>query len=276
MTPPMHDRRRAVRTAGLVALTAGLGVTIWFLDRSGGGALASPPIGSIEALRSWAAQRDAAEIVMAVTRLVALALAWYLMALTIAGAFLRLFRSRRLVVATDRITPASVRSLLDHAVGIGLTGAAVLGAIVPSVVDDRTPPLELAGAEQADVESSASQTRLDGVARQQRLTADVHPLTVRDPEPAAPAPRPTSAARPDEPAPSVWVITAGDHLWRVAEEALTEAYGHRVGERRVARYWNQLIELNRDVLVDRENPDLVYPGQVFALPPLPAGDPQGR
>ncbi len=288
MTPPMRDRG-LLAWGGLVAWTAGLGATVWVLTRLGTGALAAPPLGSVDALRAWAASRDAAEVVMAIVRLVALFMAWYLMALTVAGAFVRLFRSRRLVAVTDRVTPAAVRSLLDHAVRLGLTGTAVLGAIVPSVAGGRAPPVELAGAGQAELESTASQTRLDGTARQQRLTDEVMPPVAElaptageprpggEPEPVAELeqPQPDEPA-PDEPAASVWVIEAGDHLWRVAEETLTEAEGGPVDDASVVAYWGQLIELNREVLVDGDNPDLVYPGQVFALPPLPADGAQGR
>lgn len=284
MTRPMRDPGRIARAGGLLAWTVALAATIWFLDRLGRGALAPPPLGSMGAVRAWTERRDAAEIVMAVVRLVALVLTWYLVALTVAGALLRLFRPRHLVAAADRVTPAWLRSLLDHAVGVGLTGTVVLGAVLPSVVGGRPPPLELAGAERPEAEGTASQFRLDGTASQRRLAEgprpapalDFGPATlVPDSSPVATVPRGAEAA-PDEPPPSVWVIAAGDHLWRVAEETLIEAQDGPVTDRRVAVYWRELIELNRGVLVDPDNPDLVYPGQVFALPPPSVEGPQGR
>ncbi len=37
----------------------------------------------------------------------------------------------------------------------------------------------------------------------------------------------------------------------------------------VVPYWLSLIQANRSTLADEGNPDLVYPGQVFTLPPVP-------
>ena len=117
-----------------------------------------------------------------------------------------------------------------------------------------------------DDASVATMTVLDGAA------ATMHPIDAAgptdatmvalDPEPEAPvASTPVDA--------DVWVIESGDHLWRVAEETLTHHAGRPVSDREVDGYWRTLIELNRDVLSDPTNPDLVYPGQVFTLPPAP-------
>ena len=69
--------------------------------------------------------------------------------------------------------------------------------------------------------------------------------------------------------PRTWTIARGDHLWHVAEHTLTEAWGVTPSVADIARYHHDLIETNRSVLVVRNNPDLVYAGQVFALPPVP-------
>jgi nucleoid-associated protein YgaU len=37
-------------------------------------------------------------------------------------------------------------------------------------------------------------------------------------------------------------------------------------------YWTRLIAANRDRLAHGDDPDLVFPGQVFDLPPPPAAD----
>ena len=64
-----------------------------------------------------------------------------------------------------------------------------------------------------------------------------------------------------------WVIEPGDHLWQVAEETVTELWGS-ADPADVTSYWLTLIETNRSRLVDPDNPDLVYPGQRFVLPPI--------
>jgi nucleoid-associated protein YgaU len=51
----------------------------------------------------------------------------------------------------------------------------------------------------------------------------------------------------------------------VAVQVLAEA-GAANDDGEVVRYWLRLIEANTDRLADPANPDLIFPGQVFALP----------
>jgi hypothetical protein len=78
--------------------------------------------------------------------------------------------------------------------------------------------------------------------------------------------------RPDEP--EVWVVEPGDHLWSIAAETLTEHLGKAPSERRVARYWQRLIDANRDRLVIPGEPDVIMPGQRLVLPRPAAGSVQ--
>lgn len=65
-------------------------------------------------------------------------------------------------------------------------------------------------------------------------------------------------------------IVAGDHLWGVAEQTLTTRWGRAPDPAELATYLHRLIEANRTVLAVPHEPDLVFPGQVFALPDVPA------
>lgn len=78
------------------------------------------------------------------------------------------------------------------------------------------------------------------------------------PPPPEPAPLPNSAL-PPLPAPAPPVITLkvekGFTLWQIAAEQLGDPY-----------LYVQIFAENRDQI---RNPDLIYPGQVFTLPPAP-------
>ncbi|MCX7621719.1 MAG: hypothetical protein N2037_12855, partial [Acidimicrobiales bacterium] len=95
--------------------------------------------------------------------------------------------------------------------------------------------------------------------------------------PAFPKPAP-GASTADEPAPhgttppglsaSIWTIAPGEHLWHVSATTLARAWSRPPTNAEIASYLNQLIRLNADRFVVPGEPDLVYPGQVFVLPPV--------
>jgi DNA-binding SARP family transcriptional activator/nucleoid-associated protein YgaU len=66
-----------------------------------------------------------------------------------------------------------------------------------------------------------------------------------------------------------WTVDHGDHLWEVADTVLSAHLGRAASDDEVRPYWQSLIDLNRDVLVDQGNPSLVFAGQVLRLPPPP-------
>ncbi|MFN7149278.1 MAG: hypothetical protein ACK4V6_07335 [Microthrixaceae bacterium] len=72
----------------------------------------------------------------------------------------------------------------------------------------------------------------------------------------------------DQLPPSVAVhrVQPGEHFWSIAEQVVTERVGPTATDAAIAAYWRQLVEVNRDRLVDPDDPDLILPGQVFDLP----------
>ncbi len=104
------------------------------------------------------------------------------------------------------------------------------------------------------------------------------PTTAPTPLPspsAAPGPAGTNPGSPAPPvatptAPSgTWTIRPGDHLWRVASTTLAGQWQAAASDAQVLDYLHELIAANRDRLVVPTDPDLVFPGQVFVLPPVP-------
>lgn len=65
-----------------------------------------------------------------------------------------------------------------------------------------------------------------------------------------------------------WTIEPGDHLWHVSEAVVQTIEGREPTVTETASYLDALIAANRSVLVVPDNPDLVFPGQVFTLPPV--------
>jgi hypothetical protein len=63
-------------------------------------------------------------------------------------------------------------------------------------------------------------------------------------------------------------VEVGDSFWRVAERVVAAHGDTPPTDAEVTRYWQRLIEHNRDRLTDPDEPDLLYPGQVLVLPEL--------
>ena len=103
-----------------------------------------------------------------------------------------------------------------------------------------------------------------------------------DPSPAPSATNPPDQGGPDEPnadegktppkppQQTPHSVIAGDNLWTIARDRLTEALGGGSGKptnREVANYWLQVIEANRHRLRSGD-PDLIHPGETIVLPPI--------
>ena len=92
------------------------------------------------------------------------------------------------------------------------------------------------------------------------------PVTVTVAQPfGPPAPRSTADTEHSA-ATATWTIGRGEHLWYVAEATMTRSLARAPSTREIATYWRALVDANRDRLVDRNNPDLVFTGQEFVLP----------
>ncbi|MCH8899726.1 MAG: LysM peptidoglycan-binding domain-containing protein [Acidobacteria bacterium] len=68
-------------------------------------------------------------------------------------------------------------------------------------------------------------------------------------------------------------VERGDNLWSIAQGALADAWERTPASIETADYWHHVMDANRDHLLPPHDPNLIYPGQVLHLPPVP-NDPQ--
>jgi LysM domain len=242
------------RLAVPVAATAILVTAIAGLLLLGRGELSAPPITtltSIDALRAWFDARSPAVAVFALMRLGCLGLAGYLLALVVLGLLAGVTRSSAVLRAADAATPPGLRRATAALFGVGLMGAAS-GPLVNDggaatetlVVVDRLAPGE---PTEVLVPLDEEPEATDGWAT----------LSLRPPEKVVPA----------TPATERWTVQRGDHLWSIAESHLGDVLGRPPTDAEIAPYWRRLIEHNRSRLHDPREPDLIFVGQVFELPP---------
>lgn len=155
----------------------------------------------------------------------------------------------RLVALADRVTTPVVQKILTGALGVGLIA---------------TVPAPAHGAS-------------DGRATMRELPATDESFEPHQPDepPAAPPPTVLAAgagAGAGAPAadgglwPTTWTIAPGDHLWGRSARLLAAARQRPPTEGEIAALVDRVVDLNRDRLVVRDQPDLVFPGQVFEVP----------
>lgn len=215
--------------------------------------LPAPPVTSWGAASDWYLTVGPATAAVSALRLVAVIVAgWLLIAASAELLAWATARSGARALA-DLIAPRSLQRVVHGLAGLSLTAG--LTATAPSA---GTP----AGPEQG----VATMHLLEGEAGRGSGTAT---MSLADDRPEAPAPAPAEPAAPAAlPQADEVIVAPGDSLWSIAEEALLDARGtdRPPSDAEVARYWRRVIEANRLALVDPSNPDLIYPGQVIALP----------
>jgi hypothetical protein len=234
-----------VRRSIAIGALAGLGLVV--LDALGRGALATPPFESSATFLSYVDERGGLISAFALLRLVTIGVGWYLVAIAVLNITAEAIGSVALLRTVGWFTLPSVRRLLTGAAGLGFSSAVVLGSITsagaggPPTSSDRLVELPVSTGPNTD---------------------DVATMRVVSP---APAPA-DETAQPDK----QWTVAPGDSFWSIAHDTLTGTTGRSFGDREVTAYWKQLIEANRGMLAVPGEVDLIFPGQVVALPPVTA------
>jgi hypothetical protein len=251
MTAP----RRLAGTACWVAALAGAAVA---LEASGGGALAPPPLTAPGGWGAWLDGREPVAAALAIVRLAGLGLLWYLAVATLVGVVLRLARAGRLVAVADRLTVPPLRRLLAGSLTAGLLASG------PGALALAAPALRGQPAAASQPGPTTTTTRMtDGPP----ATITMHALAPAGEAQAAPPVVPTTGPPPVVAAPDRWTVQPGQCLWTIAEAVLRGAWGRPPTDAEIVPYWHRLIDANRHVLAHAGDPDLIFPGQVFEVPP---------
>ncbi|MEX1177437.1 MAG: hypothetical protein WEB09_03155 [Nitriliruptor sp.] len=298
----MHRLRGALPLIGwLGSLAAG----IVLFTALGDGPLATPPVTTPSAWGDWAAQRDAVTATVAILRLVVLALAWYLVAVTTVGLLARVTRAARLIRIADALSVPFIRQVLQGALGLSLAAGVVVSsagpvtapssrtdaasggatAIAVSLAPGDEPRSEPGGARMVAI-GHGSDPEADEFGNTAAMSAleEAPTASMRAVDPATsrmvglgPPGASTGAVTDAEAVTEVAAgdaadlheVAPGEHLWSIAAAHLAAHLGHAPSETEIAAHWERLVELNRDRLANPDDPDLIFPGQRFELPGPP-------
>jgi hypothetical protein len=272
----------------LVAWAAALVLALRVLVDLGSGAL-GVPVTSLGALVTWVDQSSPDTMALALLRLAALAGASYLAACTLLLLAVAMVRRPGMASGVLRLTPAIVRRLAFGGGGIGLAAGSLLAVSPSPVAAAPVVPVTVSapGDDEPVSATTATMTRIDtpsgddatgavvahaDEARSASATATMTRIrpaaggVAALPAAPAPVPRPTAAADDAAVGRSTWVVEPGDSFWSIAADTLSGPGSRQPTDREVDGYWRHLVVANRDRLVDRDNPDLLVPGQELVLP----------
>lgn len=238
--------RRTTRALGWLF---GLGLAGLLLRLAATGDLASPPLGSLDDLAAWSDAREPAAAGIALVRLVAELAVWYLLAVSVLHVASTVLRASGGHRAADALTTPGVRRLVRAGLGLGLAAASSVSgqeeAGAPGTVT-MTPVAEAPLVIQTRIEDPGG-------------TATMRPQVVQE----------TGVAQMAPVAPTTWTVAPGESLWTIAEDLLADAWQRQPTDAETDPFWRALLEANRSRLADPADPDLIHPGQVLEVPPLP-------
>lgn len=235
------------RPGRVVAWIAVLGAIIAALRFAATGEAATPPLTSLDDLETWIDVRGPVPTAIGFVRLAAELAGWYLLALSTLHALARALRFRAGRALADALTVPGARRLLQAALGMTLVATAPAS-------DHGAPDTGIVVAAGHDTATRAPEQVSVG-------TAVMRPMEAA--EPAG-----TATMTPLTP-PASWPVQPGESMWTIASEVLSDAWGRPVTDGEIDPFWRTLVDANRDRLLDRDDPDLIVPGQVFEIPPVP-------
>jgi len=243
--PTLPAHRGLTLTAGAVAAVAALLAM----------PLAAPPTNPTRVI-TWWDEAGTAHAAIALVRLAALAAASYVAVVGALVTLSALARLPRLAHSMARGLPAGFQRSLA---GATIAASTLSPAFVAAADADPTPaPFVLFDIGSADLEP----VQATSVAPSVPAVITESAGATNPADSAAAVTAPPGATQPTD----TWTVQRGDHLWGIAEETLidlTES-GEAPSERQVARYWQRLIDENRDTI--GADADVIHPGTTLVLP----------
>jgi hypothetical protein len=192
----------------------------------------------------------------AVLRLAGLAVGYWLAGSTVLYLMGRAARLPGAIRAVGWATIGPVRRLIDGVVA----GAVVLSFGLPASAIAMTGPGYIPVPAGDPIETEAP---VPGSFLPETLflpTQQIPVPEVGDPESVTP-----QTAVPNEP--TEVVVRAGDYMWSLAEQRLTQVLGRGVSDTEIAPYWLQVIGVNLS-RIGSGDPDLIFPGEILLLPEI--------
>ena len=233
-------------------------------------------------LGRWLAETPPEDVLVALARVAALALAWWLAASTIFYAVARVLRVPTLMGAVEWATLPAVRRLVDGVAVTTVAAGTVLGTsgVAAAAPADDTAVVVQLGAEGPSATAAPRYRPRPAGTGDTAGTAPDAPVAVITAPPARTAMPSVVAVGGDDSSSTFeprkapedaagYVVQPGDNLWTIAERNVATLTGRPETDLAIAEVrssWVSLVDHNRARLRSG-NPDLIYPGERLTLPP---------
>ncbi len=216
------------------------------------------PLGS---LGDWIQTTDPTIALVAVARLAALAIGYWLLTTTLLYAVAHHLGWQSMTETLRWFTLPIVRRMVQGVTAMSLTGVSLMGpaaiSIAPAFAQDE------AVVAQGNDESTTST-----IGSSQDVGDTYEPDAAGWPE----AEDGNDFWRPDgagvtqiQADVGVHAVVAGDHLWSIAADHLRAVVGRSVTDDEIGQYWVRVMDANRDS-IQSGDPDLIYPNEQITLP----------
>lgn len=233
-------------------------------------------------LAAWLADVPPENAIVALVRVVTLALAWWLAASTVLYAIARVTRVPAAAHGASWITVPTVRRLVDGVVASTVVASATLTSPAVAAASSSLAPVRTAawsapaddgapvghgytptpaGDGTATTETTATYTPRPAGIGEQSTTSTTAPAMPPARTSAGP-PQPVSSS------PLTHRVAPGDNLWTIAVNRVALASGiapDDVSDGDARAYWLRLLDANRAHLRSGD-PNLIFPGETLELP----------
>jgi LysM repeat protein len=228
-------------------------------------------------LREWLTGAQPEEVVVATIRMVALAIAWWLLASTVVYLVASASGAPRLARTVACGTLPLARRWTHRALTASVVAGAALGirpvaaAPPPSTGPSASPAAIVIEIDHRDRAHGVTPTTVMPGRSGRAGGLESAPVVPSPPSPEssttelvpAPAPEPGAIV-------ATYVVAGGDSLWSIAASHLAQLTSRSAADHddpETAVYWSLVVETNRARLASGD-PNLIFPGEVLDLPPV--------
>jgi hypothetical protein len=206
----------------------------------------------------WLQTADPTVVLVALARLMALAIGYWLVTTTVlyAGSYHLGWAS--MTRALHWVTLPIIRRTVQGVTALSLTGVSILGpssltvapALAQEVVAAQQDTGVTTGSSGDQVESEPAIYSPDAAGWPQSADNDFWLPSGLNQTPS-----------------STYTVVSHDHFWSIAENHLKQVVGREVTDDEVGQYWVRVVDANR-ATIRSGDPDLIYPLERVTLPPV--------